>query len=170
MATWWTADSHFFHNNIIKYTARPFTDLASMNAAMVTAWNAVVQPGDDVWHLGDFALGDPEAAAGLLKRLKGRKHLVWGNHDLQAIRTLPGWASSQQMAETTVDGTMVVMLHYKMAVWPRKHYGAIHVYGHSHGVIPADGSSCDVGVDAWGFAPVRLSDIRQRMAESEVQS
>ncbi|KRP89238.1 hypothetical protein AOQ73_26835 [Bradyrhizobium pachyrhizi] len=32
--------------------------------------------------------------------------------------------------------------------------GAIHVYGHSHGKLPGNGASCDVGVDRWDFRPV----------------
>jgi calcineurin-like phosphoesterase family protein len=40
---------------------------------------------------------------------------------------------------------------------------AIALYGHSHGRLPGNSMSLDVGVDCRGFAPVRLDDIRRRM-------
>src|SRR5918997_1517202 len=49
---------------------------------------------DEVWHLGDFALGPTgPARAALLGRLQGRKHLVTGNNDPAATTGLAGWAS-----------------------------------------------------------------------------
>ena len=60
--------------------------------------------------------------------------------------------------------TRVVLLHYAMKVWPRSHRGALHFYGHSHGTLPGDSQSVDVGVDCWDFRPVRLDEIRRRLA------
>ena len=49
---------------------------------MQARWNAVVGPADEVWHLGDFAIGlGPAAMAALLDGLHGHKHLVTGNND-----------------------------------------------------------------------------------------
>ena len=67
---------------------------------------------------------------------------------------------------TLPDGTMVVLCHYAMLVWSRSHHGAIHLYGHSHGNLPGDSQSCDVGVDCWDFAPVSIEEIRVRLARS----
>ena len=67
---------------------------------------------------------------------------------------------------TLPDGTMVVLCHYAMRVWSRSHHGAIHLYGHSHGNLPGDSQSCDVGVDCWDFAPVSIEEIRVRLARS----
>ena len=164
MTTWFTADTHFGHANIIKYCNRPFADTAEMDGAMVANWNAVVQPDDDVWHLGDFAFRSMKAPQSYLERLTGRKHLIWGNHDSQQARSAPGWTSSQAMAEITVDGVRLVLLHYAMRVWPKSHYGSLHFYGHSHGNLPGDRQSCDVGVDCWDYRPVTLAEIRRRLA------
>jgi calcineurin-like phosphoesterase family protein len=57
MATWWTSDTHFSHVNIIRYCDRPFATVDEMNAEMIARWNDTVAPADDVWHLGDLALG-----------------------------------------------------------------------------------------------------------------
>lgn len=163
--TWFTADTHFGHANIIRYCNRPFTSVGEMDGAIVAAWNAVVRPDDDVWHLGDFAFRNARDASSYLRRLQGRIHLIWGNHDSEEVRHLPGWASSQPMAEIVVESTRLVLLHYGMRVWPRSHHGALHFYGHSHGTLPGDRQSCDVGVDnaAWGYRPVSLAEIRRHL-------
>jgi len=57
----------------------------------------------------------------------------------------------------------ITLCHYPLAEWDRKHYGAWHLYGHSHGKYVADGFALDVGVDANGYAPVLLADIVDRM-------
>src|ERR1700693_6254196 len=100
MAIWFTADTHFNHAGALSLYRRPFASVAEMNAAMIARWNETVEPGDDVWHLGEFALRTgAEAAAALLCRLHGRKHLVTGNNDSPAIAGLPDWSSVQAYAE-----------------------------------------------------------------------
>ena len=68
-----------------------------MNEALVARWNETVGPEDEVWHLGDFAIRQPQAVvADLLSRLRGRRHLVTGNNDPAATTeaTPPGAAAS----------------------------------------------------------------------------
>ncbi len=45
------------HANIIKFCHRQFSSVEEMNYTLVKNWNQVVSPNDDVWHLGDVALG-----------------------------------------------------------------------------------------------------------------
>jgi calcineurin-like phosphoesterase family protein len=164
MKTWFTSDSHFGHTNIIRHCDRPFTSVEEQDATLIANWNALVRPNDDIWHLGDFAFRNSKAAASYLARLNGRKHLIWGNHDSDETRGLSGWASSQPMKEIKVDGIRITLLHYAMRVWPASHHGAIHLYGHSHGALPGDRQSLDVGVDVWDFRPVTLPEIQVRLA------
>ncbi len=102
-----TSDSHYNHNNIIKYSLRTFClndyekavfateDVETINAmtiskesmrkhdeALIQNWNSKVRPEDTVFHLGDFALGgDVEYAASVLRRLNGKINYIEGNHD-----------------------------------------------------------------------------------------
>jgi hypothetical protein len=41
--------------------------------------------------------------------------------------------------------------HYAHVTWPNAWHGDLHVYGHSHGSIPATRTSLDVGVDRWDW-------------------
>ena len=79
------SDTHFGHSNILKFTGedgaliRPqFSSVEDMDEQMVDRWNSVVRDRDIVYHLGDVYFGDGHR---VLKRLRGRKRLILGNHD-----------------------------------------------------------------------------------------
>ncbi len=81
MTTWFTADLHFGHANIIRYCDRPFSDAQQMNEAMIDNWNERVGPNDTVFVVGDFALGTIADTLPLAAALAGHKVLIAGNHD-----------------------------------------------------------------------------------------
>jgi calcineurin-like phosphoesterase family protein len=128
-----------------------------MDAALVECWNAVVGPEDEVWHLGDFAR-TAKAAAGLLPRLNGRKHLILGNNDPPGVADL-GWASVGPYAEIVCEGVALVLCHYPFRSWNGMHRGALNLHGHSHGRLKALKRQFDVGVDARDYRPVRLEEL-----------
>lgn len=74
-----TSDQHFGHANVIPYCNRPFRDLDHMRETLIEKYNSIVSDEDDVFHLGDFSLHPRELL--VLPQLKGRKHLIAGNHD-----------------------------------------------------------------------------------------
>jgi len=76
-----TSDQHFDHPRILKLSGRPFASLADMQDAFIERWNKVVPEDARVWILGDFA-GGQDAVKETLNKLKGRKILILGNHDL----------------------------------------------------------------------------------------
>ena len=181
MRTFFTSDSHFGHDNIIKHCGRPcrerpFRDSAEMDRALMDAWNSVVSPGDMVYHLGDFSLRPAETIQGLLKNLHGTKHLIVGNHDrttgMEGCR-LQGWASMREMARISVDGQSVFLCHYPMREWPGMWQGTVHLYGHVHGNLQPMPGSMEVSADVWGGKPVQMTDILNAVmpfdAESEKQ-
>jgi calcineurin-like phosphoesterase family protein len=129
-----------------------------MDAALLAAWNGVVGPEDTVWHLGDFAVRHPDPA-GLLASLNGTKHLVPGNNDTPEVRALPGWASVCPLVELLADGASLVLCHYALRTWPGQGKGALNLHGHSHGRLKPLPKQFDVGVDARGFRPVRISEL-----------
>ena len=78
------SDTHFFHENIIKYCNRPFQNVRDMNATMFNNWNKTVQKNDIVIHLGDISanlLNNHNSLKWILNNLNGKKILVKGNHD-----------------------------------------------------------------------------------------
>ena len=163
MAVLFTADTHFGHGGARGLYRRPFAGTAAMDAAMVENWNRHVGPDDEVWHLGDFAVGPrPDRVAALLDGLLGIKHLITGNNDPDPVRALPGWRSVQPYAELTQDGVGLVLCHYPFRSWRNMHRGWLNLHGHSHGKLSRMPRQHDVGVDCRQFRPVRLADLLGR--------
>ena len=163
MATYFTGDTHFGDMRVLRFDHRPFSSLDAHTEEVVRRWNETVGPDDDVWHLGDFALGpSPAEVAGLLGRLNGRKHLLIGNNDDAGTLAAPGWASIGHYAELTVDGRLLVLCHYPFRTWNDIGKGAINLHGHSHGRLTPATRQYDVGVDVWDFRPVSLATILAR--------
>lgn len=163
MAVHFTADTHFGDGRARSFYARPFASVAEMDATMARAWNAAVAADDEVWHLGDFARGaEPVRVAALLAALCGRKHLIVGNNDTEAVTRAAGWASVAAYAEIEVADTRLVLCHYPFRTWNGAARGAVNLHGHSHGRLKPLARQVDVGVDAWGFRPVTLQELLAR--------
>jgi len=160
---YYTADTHFRHYGILDIDNRPFSSLEEMENEIIRRWNRHVRPRDTVWFLGDFALGSTKAAAEILARLNGRKHLVWGNHDGK-VRKLPGWESSQPYAEIREGDDFLCLHHYAQRTWRDLQRGAFHLFGHSHGWLMPQCRSIDVGIMCWDYRPVTLAEIKKRLA------
>ena len=77
---YFTADTHFGHYNVIRFCDRPFASAEEMDEAMIQNWNDRVTGNDTVYILGDMFFRSTNAE-GILKRLKGKKRLIVGNHD-----------------------------------------------------------------------------------------
>jgi calcineurin-like phosphoesterase family protein len=135
-----------------------------MDECMIANWNAVVRPDDTVIHLGDFAhRAEPARLEKLFARLRGRKHLIRGNHDGRETQAL-AWESQRDIAFASIDSQNVVLCHYALRTWPKIRKGALMLYGHSHGRLPGNTQSADIGVDVLGFAPLRLNQIKDYLS------
>jgi calcineurin-like phosphoesterase family protein len=163
MTIFFTSDNHFGHSSARSLYRRPFPSVADMDQQMIDRWNAVVNPDDEVWHLGDFAVRQPaERVTSLLGELHGRKHLIVGNNDDVAVTGCTDWTSVQAYAELTIEGALFVLCHYPFRTWNGMGKGSINLHGHSHGRLKPLPRQFDVGVDAWDFAPVTIAQIVRR--------
>lgn len=167
MSAFFTADTHFGHANIIRYTNRPFLNSGDldaegewtskyharvaarkMDAELISRWNATVTPDDDVYHLGDVCLSY-NGVINYLRQLNFKTFkFIWGNHDkdmevlFNNIKLYSDlWKRVEflgDMAEVVIDGQLIVLNHYAMRVWNKSHRNSWHLYGHSHGSLPDD--------------------------------
>lgn len=175
-----TSDTHWGHTNIIKYSNRPFDSVEDMNEALIANWNAVVKYDDTVYHLGDFAFLPYDNLKRTARRLNGTKHFIYGNHDKEIHRHEADlirsgtFASIQNYYELKHDGQFIVLFHYGQRVWNKGHHGSIHLYGHSHGSLPPQGKSVDVGVDCkeitHEYRPVSFDEVMAYMSKREFQA
>jgi calcineurin-like phosphoesterase family protein len=162
-----TADTHFGHESIIRLCKRPFENVEAMDEALIARWNAKVAPNDVVYHLGDISFRSAGPPQAYLQRLNGQIHLVLGNHDerdkLEATGRL---RSISEIKELSWKGQRLVLFHYPMREWPGAWRGAWHLFGHVHGNLDGQplGYSLDVGVDSHGYAPLAVEEVAAIMA------
>ncbi len=187
---YFTADTHFGHANIIEYCQRPFSSVGEMDQALIRNWNEVIGPDDIVYHLGDFTLGEPKQAQLYFSQLNGYiivPCLPW-HHDRRWQKISlgrPYFESASRKYVTLVASSLdvlqneehgqddypltITLCHYPLAEWDRKHYGAWHLHGHSHGRYHAPGMILDVGVDAQNYRPISLEDLVDAMVEKQAK-
>lgn len=166
---YFTSDLHFYHDNIIRHTQRPFHDAEEMNKAIIRNWNNKVSGEDEVYILGDFTMKGAELASSCLYELCGKKYLIRGNHDKfvdspKFERSL--FVSIEDYMEITYLNTRFVLFHYPIVEWNGYWKGAVALHGHQHnhkeynienrrkGIL-----RYDVGVDANNMAPVSADEI-----------
>lgn len=187
MTTWFTADLHLGHANIIGYSNRPFADVDAMDEALVERWNARVRPDDTVWVLGDVAMGRIDESLTLVQRFQGRKLLLAGNHDRcfaghgeKAERWVEryldaGFAEIHQgTIALDVAGHTVRACHFPYEGDSHDHDryvrerptddGSWLLHGHVHERWRQRERMINVGVDAWGWAPVDDATIAGLLA------
>ncbi len=136
------SDLHFGHRNVISFDHRPFADREEMDRFLIELWNGRVNNDDEVYVIGDFAYRNHEDEVWYLKQLKGRKHLVVGNHDRRLLaneRAMKYFETVDKIMGITdlVEGrkTDIVLCHYPMAEWYKSGYGSWHIFGHIHGDV-----------------------------------
>lgn len=148
-----------------------------MDEAMIVNWNAVVKPGDTVYHLGDVSFWDAEKTHKLLSRLVGNKVLIYGNHDKMIkkshdLKRLFGWIADY--TELSIDdptskggNRKVVLSHFPMITWNKAHHGSLMLHGHCHGNLryPFKARIMDMGVDPQGFVPVSAAEVLSRLRD-----
>jgi len=164
--TWFTSDTHFGHAAILTHGRYIFDSVENMDAVLIKNWNDRVGLRDDIYHLGDFNFRSTRTTAEYLGELRGRIHLIEGNHDPKyALRYRQLFASVQPVKYLKLDGKRITLYHYAQRVWRGSNLGSWHLYGHSHGGIPDLGRSMDVGVDAQSFAPIEFAQVREALKD-----
>ena len=165
------SDTHFYHENVIKFCNRPFGSMEHMNQELIKNWKSVVGEHDNVWFLGDFSFGTYDQTAGVLNQLPGIKHLILGNHDRKGRadklfnRDWQQWFVDKHdyFRLKTQEGKFV-LCHFPFASWER---GYVNLHGHLHSLKGYKNKwrQWDVGVDANDYTPLLLSDALKKANE-----
>lgn len=158
---WFTADQHFGHEKIIQMCERPFKNATLMQKQLIKRHNEVVQDGDDVYMLGDFStltashIGTIQQ---ILSKLKGRKHLILGNHDIRNPITLQE-AGFYSVHYPYLEVEEFICVHDPaLSQTDRKHR---FLCGHIHNLFEQQLNCFNVGVDVRNYRPISIEEIRQ---------
>ena len=161
-----TADLHLGHQGIIRLCDRPFSSVEEMDETLIERWNDKVKRSDTIYILGDLFCKSAKPPEEYLRRLKGKKHLILGNHDRTWSKKcdLSEWFESVSELLYINDGKRKLTLcHYPMMEWPKGYM----LYGHIHAnknaafwpIIRSDPLLLNAGVDVNNFEPVSFEEM-----------
>lgn len=178
-----TADTHFYHANIIEFCHRPFRSVDDMNETLIANWNKVVGADDIVFHLGDFGLGNSAKWNQLLDRLDGKIYLILGNHDLRNFRKsyVERFESVAMQMNIEVENPKICLNHYPFLCYDGSYNGVWQLFGHVHTnrnntsndaarlkmLFP---TQYDVGVDNNDFTPASYAQVKEIIEKQIRQS
>lgn len=168
---YFSSDWHLFHKKIQEYCpfSRKGNTPEQMTKMILENISSQTKPGDVIYNMGDVSFGSFDQTLDVLSKIKKMRvahHLVLGNHDhkIRKDQVLQSkFDSVADMNTITITKQVIVMCHFSMSLWDRKHYGAWHLFGHSHGGYQVPGKSMDVGIDTrpcgdmtmWSFEEVK---------------
>lgn len=175
---YFTADLHFLHYNSMKFHpwrmdacgltqeevfADPMMATEVFAKWLINKWNETVRRQDEIYILGDFCLANKEETEKIVNQLRGRKHLILGNHD-KSLKGLERYFESvSQIKEAKFTNNQfkfidpnetfcVEMCHYPLLTWNRRCHGSTCIMGHCHGSLDEFNENSlelrvDVGID-----------------------
>ena len=164
-------DLHFGHKSILQWSGQYrggglLTTPEEHDEWIIERWNSVVTKRDFVYVLGDAAFNAKKLE--LLRRMRGQKALIRGNHDKQGTETYLKYF------------TGVYGLYNNFGFWfshapihPQELRGRRNVHGHCHHnfILGPDGLHDDryinVSVEALLGVPVSIEELQKKFGVTE---
>ena len=178
------SDTHFGHSKIIDYCKRPFSSIEEHDKTLIQNWNNTVGQDDTVFHLGDFAYGNSQFIANIIKQLNGNIILIKGNHDLRNMNpTLYNiFSDVVYQARILIDKQTVYLNHFPFLCFDHgdinlyKDNYSIQLFGHVHsGPLTSSKdvnrlnilfpTQYDVGVDNNNYTPISWTDVKNKIKQ-----
>lgn len=156
------SDSHWFHDNIVKYQDRP----ADHDWVMLKRWRTTVKDTHSVLHLGDLFLGRNKGLERfkyeIVPKLTGTRYLILGNHDRRDINYEELGFTVLEPYSIEHEGFEVSFAHY-----PRFIHDAmkrIHFHGHIHASPYSGGeltrpNNVNVSVEVIDYRPQKFLSL-----------
>ena len=140
-----------------------------MDETLIENWNRKITGKDTVYILGDLIYRNQKPPEEYLRRLRGKKHLILGNHDrgwIRSCQTEPFFESVNNLLYVADGKRQYTLCHYRMMSWPHI-MRCYMVFGHIHGntdadywpLIQANERMLNAGVDVNHFEPVTFEEM-----------
>ncbi len=165
---WIWSDHHFYHQNVIKYSERPFDSVEEMNNHFIQTYNDTVGDDDICIFAGDVTFKSTSLFLKdiLPKIKKGYKVLVIGNHDIdkKKVRKL-NFDETVLVLDFKYNGHTVVVSHIPFFI---QNENFINVHGHIHNYKSEHNHQINVSVEAINYKPVLITDLLDFYIENNV--
>lgn len=166
-----TSDLHFCHDKPFLYTPRGFTNIDDHDKTIIRNWNSIVTDEDEVYILGDLMLNNNEKGLEYIKQLKGKIHIIIGNHDTNArialYKTLANIVEVVYATRIKYKDREFYLSHYptytsagEMPKEPKK--VLYNLYGHTHQQTNFFNDMFfiyHVGLDSHNNCPISLDQV-----------
>jgi len=158
------SDLHLGHERLLQTqedrpAMRQFASADEMNERIIDNWNAIVADTDRVYILGDIAM--QRRYIPLLGRLKGRKKLIRGNHDIHKLSDYTPYFDD--ITACVVYEKRFLLTHFPIHSGSIDRY-RLNIHGHLHrSIVMLDGKPdpryVNVCVEQTDYKPVNLDKI-----------
>ena len=174
--TFFIANTHFNHTNIIKYCNRPFSSSEDQTNELIENWNSVVRDEDTVFVLGNFFffynpnewnekntyrfVNETNECTRILSQLNGHKQLIKGNHDVRSDRQYSEMGFEFVSPYPIIYDDFFILSHEPQFLSKVVPY--FNLYGHVHNNPRFEDiytSKC-VSVERVNYTPISLEKIK----------
>ena len=140
MAIFFTSDLHLWHDRGFIYRPRGFENIDDMNRVILENWHNTIQPDDEVYLLGDVALGtDYDLIRETVGKLPGKIHIIIGNHDtdkkIEIYESLPNVVEVVYATIVIIGKYSFYLSHYQTktaSLETRPEHALYNIHGHIH--------------------------------------
>ncbi|MBQ9934356.1 MAG: metallophosphoesterase family protein [Lachnospiraceae bacterium] len=177
MAILFTSDLHLGHQHILSIREQ-FSTIEEHDEFLIQSWNNKITKKDEVYILGDVSYRISNISH-YLDRMKGRKHLIIGNHDSYWMKHMKNdelfkyFETIDHLKVIKFDKKNLTLCHYPMLEWSGSRYPesgtSFLIHGHIHNSkhnntyeyikqnLP---HAFNAGVDINNFAPVTFEELK----------
>lgn len=158
---WVCADLHLNHKNVI-HMGRDFPTLEDHNNFVIEQYNKVVHDDDLVYILGDLVFSPAAPAIELVKRLKGRKILILGNHDRLTNAQYREMGIIEVINHPVYYSSSIILSHEPVIEAFNNPY-VYNIHGHlHHSYIDAE-NYINVNIEMNDYKPVDLRILQEKI-------
>lgn len=167
------SDYHFRHQKPYNTFLRPdgkflryeFTNAEEGDEAMIDRHNSVVRDNDRVYMVGDIAFHKRDLP--LLSRMRGRKVLIKGNHDILELKEyLPYFDDIRGVHQ--FKGVLIAHIPVhpdSLGRWGFQIHGHLHYNTVKLPNGEDDSRYFNVSVERINYTPISLEDIRKNICQ-----
>lgn len=192
---YFTSDLHLNHKPEFIWKARGYNSIQEHNSGVIEKINSIVRAQDVLFNLGDLFLNtQEEQAIEILDKINCQNiYSCWGNHGFPLAKIYKREVAKQyspgievypfrfknlifigDYLEVIINGKVMILSHYPLAVFNHSKYGAYSLSGHSHygyektQAQHKEGLMLDVGWDGHG-KPLSFEEINNIMATKTIK-
>lgn len=175
--TFFIADTHFNHSNIIKYCNRPFKSVEDQTNKLIENWNSVVKDEDIIFVLGDFFffynpkewnenntykfVNETKECERILNSLNGHKRLIKGNHDVRSDKQYNEIGFEFVSSYPIIYNDFFILSHEPLLLSQTTPYFNLYGHVHSDERYRDTATSRCVCVERTGYKPTSLDEIME---------